>query len=46
MFWNVYLRGRIIDSVFFYKDCDASYVKSSLINHDGYNPSIIVRRAR
>ena len=46
MFWNVFLRGRIVDSVFFDKDCDANYVKHSLINHDGYNPSIIVRKSR
>jgi hypothetical protein len=46
MFWNVYLNGRIIDSVFYDKDCDAWYVKRTLVNHDGYNPGIIVRKAR
>jgi hypothetical protein len=46
MFWNVYLNGRVIDSVFFDKDCDEWYVKRALINHDGYNPSIQVRKAR
>ncbi len=46
MSWNVYLKGRIIDTVFFDSDCDMWYVKRALINHDGYNPAIIVRKAR
>ena len=41
--WNVYLKGRVIDTVFYTKDCDADYVKSSLINHDGYDYRITVR---
>jgi len=43
--WNVYLRGVKIDTVFFNQRCDAEYVKQSLINHDGCDPDIIVRRA-
>lgn len=43
--WNVYLKGKKIDTVFYTIDCDADYVKSGLINHDGYNPNIKVRKA-
>lgn len=44
--WSVSLNGREIDIVFY----DLSYtsaeeVKRSLVNHDGYDPSIVVRRA-
>ena len=42
--WNVYLNGRLIDTVFFTPDCDADYVKRALVDHDGYNPAIVVRR--
>ena len=41
--WNVYYRGKRIDSVFYDKDCDADYVRRSLVEHDGYPPGIIVR---
>ena len=44
--WNVYLRGVLIDTVFYHKSCDAEYVKHGLINHDGYDSDITVRRAR
>lgn len=42
--WNVYLNGKWIDTVFYTPDCDREYVKSSLVNHDGYNPNITLRR--
>ena len=42
--WNVYLRGRLIDTVFFDRDCDWDYVYRALVNHDGYNAGIVVRR--
>lgn len=42
--WDVILGRRIIDTVFYDRDCDAEYVRTSLINHDGYNPAIRVRR--
>ena len=45
MFWNVYLDGKKIDSVTFDDNCDKQYVLSSLVNHDGYDPAITVRRA-
>lgn len=44
MAWNVYLNGKKIDCVFYSEGCDASYVKQSLINHDGYDANIRVRR--
>jgi len=40
--WLVILRGQVIDQVYYSKDCDKQYVKSSLINHDGYHPNIVV----
>ena len=42
MFWNIYLQGKLIDSVWYTKDCTADYVKKSLVEHDGYHPSIVV----
>lgn len=42
--WNVYLNGKLIDTVFYDKDCDADYVRRGLIEHDGYNPAITVRK--
>ncbi len=50
--YNVYLRGRLIDTVFYNDKCDggapikADDVKESLVNHDGYDPNIVVRKAR
>jgi len=40
--WDVVLNGEIIDTVFFDDDCDAWYVKNSLVNHDGYDERIEV----
>lgn len=44
--WLVFLRGHYVTTVFYTPDCDAEYVRSTLINHDGYSPSITVRRAK
>ena len=44
--WNVYLYGKLLDTVFYTSDCDAEHVRTNLINHDGYNPNITVRRSR
>lgn len=41
--WNVYLDGELIDIVFYNDDFDVEEVKQSLINHDGYDPSITVK---
>ena len=40
--WTVKLNGKVIDTVFFDRDCDSDYVKRSLVDHDGYNPNINV----
>jgi hypothetical protein len=39
--YRVYRKGRLIDVVFF-TNCDAGYIKNSLINHDGYPGDIEV----
>ena len=51
--WNVYLNNRVIDTVFWSKNCapggasiTADMVKQSLVDHDGYDSRIIVRKAR
>lgn len=46
MAWDVILNGKVIDTVFYTKDCDAEYVRRSLINHDGYDPRITVRMGK
>lgn len=49
--FNVYLpvgkapfKYQLIDTVYFL-DCDAEYVKFSLVNHDNYSEDIIVEEA-
>ena len=42
-YWDIYLDGQLIDSVSFDDDIDEETVKSSLINHDGYDQNIVVR---
>ena len=42
--WNVYLGARRIDTVYYTANCNKDYVRSSLIDHDGYSPNIVVRR--
>ena len=55
--WDVFLREywngyhikphyKLIDTVFYSPDCDATYVRDSLINHDGYSSAIVVRKAK
>jgi len=45
VFWDVFLDGKEIDSVPYTEDCDERYVKHSLIDHDGYDPRIVVKKA-
>jgi len=44
--WDVYdyVEGHWeqIDTVFYIPSCDRTYVRNGLINHDGYNPNIVV----
>jgi hypothetical protein len=42
--WLVYLNGKEIDTVFYTPDCDAEYVRKSLVEHDGYHPCIRIKR--
>lgn len=50
--FNVYLNGKKIDTVFYDRTPSDTIaeseddVKRSLINHDGYNPNIVVRAER
>ena len=46
MAWNVYLNGKLIDTVFYDKSCDAEYVRRGLISHDGYDDRITVKKSR
>jgi len=43
--WNVYLAGRLIDTVFA-TGYTADEMRRSLINHDGYDARITVRARR
>ncbi len=41
--FNVYLKGKLIDTVYYTKGQETSEeVRRSLIKHDGYNPDIVV----
>ena len=42
--FNVFLGKKHIDTVFFVGGMTASEVKWSLVNHDGYDPSIVVKK--
>jgi hypothetical protein len=46
--FNVYYKGRIIDAVFYAANTKETTksVKKSLVEHDGYNLDIVVRKAR
>jgi len=44
IFWNVYLGGNLVDSVPYEENCNAEYVRKSLIEHDGYNPQIKIKK--
>ena len=40
--WDVYLDGKLLDTVWFDEDCDSEYVRNALVDHDGYHPGIVV----
>ena len=42
--WQVFLGGKEINTVYFTPDCGAEYVKNSLVDHDGMNPNIQIRK--
>ena len=41
--WLVTLDGKWLTTVFYTPECDAEYVRQSLIEHDGYPSGIVVR---
>ena len=43
--WDIIRNGKIIDTVFYDRDCDLWYVRHTLIEHDGYPCDITVRPA-
>jgi len=44
--WDVFLRGKKIDSVFYNDDLDFHWVYDGLVNHDGYDPMIKLVKKR
>lgn len=46
--FNVYLNGKKIDTVFYSASPKETPedVKRSLVEHDGYDPAIVVKKAR
>lgn len=44
--WNVYLYGKLIETVFFCKEMSCSSVKLALINHDGFNCQIQIVKGK
>jgi hypothetical protein len=44
MLWDVYLNGRKLHTVWYNESCDEWWVRTSLIEYDGYNPNIKVCR--
>ena len=43
--YDVYLNGKHIDTVFYTGYDGPEEVKKSLIDHDGYDPRIVVKKA-
>lgn len=44
--WKVYLDGEEIDEVFYNPGITGEEVRIDLIQHDGYNPNIEVRKSK
>lgn len=48
--WRHDRNGKIVrrfsDTVFFDDNCDADYVRRSLIDHDGYPDDIVIQREK
>jgi hypothetical protein len=40
--WNVYLNGELIDTIFYFCNVDEDEVLQDLIEHDGYDPMIVI----
>ena len=44
--WDVFLDGNLVDTVFYNPAWNDDYVRLSLINHDGYNQDIVVKKQK
>jgi hypothetical protein len=46
--FNVYLNGKLIDTVFYSDSSNETCedVKRSLVNHDGYDSAIVVKKQK
>lgn len=44
--YDVYLRGRLVDTVFYQGESTEESVKKDLVEHDGYDRNIVVVKAR
>lgn len=42
--WKVYLNSKLIDVVFFHHTLDHADVKKSLVDHDGYDENIKLKK--
>ena len=40
--WDVIRKGKVIDTVSYTADCNAEYVRQTLVDHDGYPSDIII----
>jgi len=46
MEYDIYLNGKIIDTISYMIRITNAEVKKSLVNHDGYDSNIVVRQRR
>lgn len=44
--WNIYCRGKYLTTIYYDSDMTKEQVKQSLIDHDCYSSSIILRLHR
>lgn len=44
--YDVYLHGELIDTVFYQPSYSIGEIRDSLVNHDGYDPEIVVKKER
>jgi len=40
--WDIYLHGKLIDTVFYDPKCNADFVYRGLVRHDGYDADIVL----
>lgn len=44
--YNIYIHGKWIDTTFFSDNVTKEEAYDNLVNHDGYDPEIVVRAAQ